>query len=125
MPYIHQDLVSGYHWYQVAPVAGGRVTFTGTATAAVTGAWGGFAVSAADSKSNLTCTWSQDYSGTPLVLALAEYEHSSVSGSAFCVGVSGVAATSAAFKLFNSGGVNTDGAGHIFIWGSATGQVHN
>jgi hypothetical protein len=58
-------------------------------------------------------------------MANAAYEHTSHAGSIFFVAHSGVGASSGAFRCVNVSGANTDAGADIFIWGSATGTVHN
>jgi hypothetical protein len=125
MGYVHQDLVSNYHWYQVMAnaIAGGRINVSDTGAS---NAFGGFALTGSTGGTTGNChvTWAADYSGTPVVVAQLEVPASSDINAR--VIPYGVGPSSCGFRFVNTGttGVSTNFA-QVLVFGSATGTRHS
>lgn len=99
-------------------LAGGIICDTATA---ITGAWGGFGHSGT-TKGSIRATWSADYTGTPLVVAVPQGP--TAAGAANWVGcvLTGQGASSVGFHCFNSANAPTNCTVNVLIFGSATGS---
>lgn len=127
MSYIHQDLVSNYHWYQAAnePVAGGMYTMGSASAANVTGA---FNVGTASNNGRVTFTY-KGFASTPVILAQAigadsDAAHATVVN-VFGAGLSscGVVALYAASNTDGDLGTASNHQIHVKMFGAYTGTA--
>ena len=120
MGYVHQDIVSNYHWHQVMAnaMAGGYGAINATGAS---NAIGGFAVTGT-TNGHCKATY-QAFSGTPVVIANA---HGTGSGQTnIRVVPYGIDASSCGFRGLNTGNGTTNVKFIAVVFGMGTGTNHS